>query len=362
MEKELQENSQILRLEQLKERFRLSEEAIALIQEDWAAGLTPEQTDEYTDPKLSLWQMKMISKCLHKHVDSSVISLIKQKKYEKDYLETVLQIYDGDVPKMQVETWIQRTGNVNMLMQYYERYKEKMQMDEQQAIIEDELKREQEADHSMEKSFLQLSETVQKLLDGQQKVQDLQKHFEEQAEELSRLRKEKEKLEGALSKCNEEKMKEKYDRERCEASLAQKRTEVEELKRKLRQTKESKPVKEEKTEEMKPKVEVVYHTAMTDNSGHVIASLPVERNTRNVARRTGVLAAFAFRKKSRRDIVRLVTERQLSQGQLEQIRVAIEKGLKEEQLIHIIHSGLSPEQMKELVEIAVSLNQCGYTG
>ena len=72
-----------------------------------------------------------------------------------------------------------------------------------------------------------------------------------------------------------------------------------------------------------------------------------------------ILGKLAFKKKSKQDIVRMVASGDLSTQQLVQIRSAMEKGLTEEQLLELIHSNASPEQMKEIIEIAVLENSMG---
>lgn len=59
------------------------------------------------------------------------------------------------------------------------------------------------------------------------------------------------------------------------------------------------------------------------------------------------------------DLVRLVTENELSAQQLVQIRLAIEKGLTEEQLKVLIHKKPPAEQMAEIIQIAIYENGRG---
>ena len=56
----------------------------------------------------------------------------------------------------------------------------------------------------------------------------------------------------------------------------------------------------------------------------------------------------------------MLTDGKLSTDQLTQIKIAISKGLNEEQLSQVIHSGVPAEQMREIIEIAESLNALGY--
>ena len=70
----------------------------------------------------------------------------------------------------------------------------------------------------------------------------------------------------------------------------------------------------------------------------------------------GVMSKLLFKKKSRADIVKLVANGDLVPAQLIQIKNAIERGLTEGQLVELINNNLSPDKMKEIIEIAVLEN------
>ena len=61
--------------------------------------------------------------------------------------------------------------------------------------------------------------------------------------------------------------------------------------------------------------------------------------------------------KKKTDIVKLLTEKDLSPEQLVQVRNAIEKGLSEKQLLVLINSKIPAEQMEEIINIAVYENR-----
>lgn len=70
-----------------------------------------------------------------------------------------------------------------------------------------------------------------------------------------------------------------------------------------------------------------------------------------------MLGRFARKEKVHQDMVGLVANGNLSTEQLAMIRVAMEKGLKEEQIHQLITSRVPAEQMKEIIEIAVLENK-----
>ena len=70
---------------------------------------------------------------------------------------------------------------------------------------------------------------------------------------------------------------------------------------------------------------------------------------------SSMFSRLFFKKKT--DIVKLLTEKDLSPEQLVQVRGAIEKGLSEKQLLVLINSKIPAEQMEEIINIAVYENK-----
>ena len=69
-----------------------------------------------------------------------------------------------------------------------------------------------------------------------------------------------------------------------------------------------------------------------------------------------LVGRLGFEKKSKQDLVRLVAEGKLGTEQLIEIQNAMKQGLTEEQLVTLINNGVSAEQMREIIEIAVLEN------
>ena len=84
-----------------------------------------------------------------------------------------------------------------------------------------------------------------------------------------------------------------------------------------------------------------------------IDSNDIERTVRRNSNATvGFFTRLCIKKKSRRNLVKLVIAGELDINQLVQIKSAIEKGLTERQLEDIINSRVPADRMKEIVEIA----------
>jgi hypothetical protein len=100
----------------------------------------------------------------------------------------------------------------------------------------------------------------------------------------------------------------------------------------------------------------IYYVPVRDARGTIGQRVPVERTTQKLKGAIGVLSKFLCKKKSRQDMVKLVSTGELDSMQLVQLRVAMEKGLTEGQLLELIHNKIPADQMKEIIEIAVLEN------
>ena len=70
----------------------------------------------------------------------------------------------------------------------------------------------------------------------------------------------------------------------------------------------------------------------------------------------GIMSKFAFKKKSHKDLVQLVINKELSPEQVNAIRGGLESGLDEEQLELIINKNLTPEKMQSIIRFAALQN------
>lgn len=98
-------------------------------------------------------------------------------------------------------------------------------------------------------------------------------------------------------------------------------------------------------------VPVYYQIPVMDN-GKVVDRVTMERTERKTGGVAAILGKLCFKRKSRQDIVRLVASGDLEPGQLEQIKIGMEKGLTEKQLEQLINNNLSPERMAKVIAIA----------
>ena len=382
-------------LDSLKNRFHLSEEAVNLIRDDWIYGLSSEQTKEYLKPGMKLWQMRIISKCLRAGYDTALIELVGKRGSSEEVLKMVLTLYEKGVPVADIEEQLEETKNAAVLMQIFSNFKEKIDMDElkmrerQDSEPNDNTKTETNQNTDFYKDELSaIKQEIANLTKINGEKDELLKQIEAKDAEIAALKKDKEELDGLLNEAQTSRMMEKSEREKCEVALSAKRNEVEELKKRVADLekrlddknhlentngKEAKTGKSTQvTTSMATDVEASYETRKTetfpiiyqamvaDSSGRIIGTMPLEHMKKQSSGVSGIASVLGFKKKSRRDIVKMLTDGKLSTDQLTQIKVAISKGLNEEQLSQVIHSGAPAEQMREIIEIAESLNALGY--
>lgn len=87
-----------------------------------------------------------------------------------------------------------------------------------------------------------------------------------------------------------------------------------------------------------------------------VAGITIDKIEKRSNGLIGLLSKLCFKKKSRVDIIKLVSSGKLSVEQLSMIKVAIEKQLTEGQLVELINNNLEPSKMREIIEIAVLEN------
>lgn len=100
----------------------------------------------------------------------------------------------------------------------------------------------------------------------------------------------------------------------------------------------------------------VYYQVPLLQNGRVLQQVEVERSTRKSVGGVGIFSRLFVKKKSRIDLVSRLAAGDMLPEQLAQIRVAIEKGLYEEQLVELINHSVPVAKMKEIIEIAVLEN------
>lgn len=112
---------------------------------------------------------------------------------------------------------------------------------------------------------------------------------------------------------------------------------------------------EERLEKRPARPQVSYEVQMPMEQGKPPVRIPVEVE-RKRSNDVGRFRMLFEKRKVRTDMVKLVSQADLSEGQLAAILAGMEQGLTQEQLTELVHCGATPEKMQIIVEIAVLEN------
>ena len=196
---------------------------------------------------------------------------------------------------------------------------------------------------SEERSAKEMSDMMQDILNRQEEdaavpVTELSDSLQEQLDEALQ---QKEYLEQQIA------AKEKEIQEGL-AKVASQRGIIEEQAARIREL-------EERLEKRPARPQVSYDVQVPMEQGKPPVQIPVEVE-RKRSNDVGRFKMLFEKRKARTDMVKLVSQADLSEGQLAAILAGMEQGLTQEQLTELVHCGATPEKMQIIVEIAVLEN------
>ena len=351
---------------------RFTEEMARLVTSDLESGLSKEETEEYSGGRYDYSQMCVYSKCIHKHYSPEEKKVILRDGLSGEQMALALEFYERGVP---LATVAEITGNIGQTAYAMERRFQQVlekAREAQETAETEQISRQDKA--YMEGLVKQIQEAVAKISFQEEKYAALDKRFQE----LQTEKQDKEIRERLLAQLSEK------DRtiEDQQNQINHAKTEVAKLKKELEDSRkepvqleeaetqqgknpgdsrkklpERQPARIEKAAEIPETISGKgYQTAVLDQNGDVVQLVPVEYTKRK--ERTSIMSHLFSRLFFHRklDIVKLLTEKHLEPGQLVQIRNAIERGLTEKQLLVLVNSKISAEQMEEIISIAVYEN------
>lgn len=200
---------------------------------------------------------------------------------------------------------------------------------------------------SEERSAKEMSDMMQDILNRQEEdaavpVTELSDSLQEQLDEALQ---QKEYLEQQIA------AKEKEIQEGL-AKVASQRGTIEEQAARIRELEEQ---LEKRPEKRPARPQVSYEVQVPMEQGKPPVQIPVEVE-RKRSNDVGRFKMLFEKRKARTDMVRLVSQADLSEGQLAVILAGMEQGLTQEQLTELVHCGATPEKMQIIVEIAALEN------
>lgn len=353
-------------IENLRVTRKFSDEILALIRSDLEFGLTKEQVQQYHRRQWGIKKMKVYSACLRNDYTEDVISVITQDKLTAEQMQVALEFYEKGVPLDTIGSVIGETKTAKEMQTAYQSFLEELQSVEEKAGQAPEY----------------VTELVEQIKEAVEKIQYQEKRYDELNQKLKLIEaarqneEELQKLEAVIEN-NKKEMEEMIRKiDGLETGIRERDERIEELKKmRVLQNDISGSGGEEKKEDT-PEVDTaastpvsppnvvqtqaaavpVYYTMPFVGSDGKVEYTGVERKVRKVGGVETLIGKLCFKRRSRQDIVKLVASGELVPAQLVQIKIGIEKGLTESQLVELINNNVSAEKMKEIIEIAVLEN------
>lgn len=280
-----------------------SGDVMELVKDDLEYGLSPAQVESYLNrADFSSRQKKLYSEAIRDNFSKEVLEIAFARGLK--------------VQQMQVACGYVRKGISEDALR--EVLSEERSAKEMSDMMQDILNR-QEEDAAV--PVTELSDSLQEQLD---EVLQQKEHLEQQIEA-----KEKEIQEGL-------------------AKVASQRGIIEEQAARIREL-------EERLEKRSARPQVSYEVQVPMEQGKPPVRIPVEVE-RKRSNDVGRFKMLFEKRKARTDMVKLVSQADLSEGQLAVILAGMEQGLTQEQLTELVHCGATPEKMQIIVEIAALEN------
>lgn len=360
-------------LGRLKQNPKYTEEILKLIEDDLRFGLTKEETEEYSGGRYDYRQMCVYSRCLRNGYNEEEKAAILKEGLSGDQMAVALEFYEKGVPMKTITEVLSSAENTAYTMkrlfsQVLCKAREAEPVSGQDAAYAKELMQQirevVEKIACQEKRYDALNEKLKEIGTAGQDAQiqsnllaqlsEKDKMLEKQQNELNEARVQIAKLHGEMEAVRKER---KALEEQVKNAVRAEPDAVTEPKdpEKEPETKAESSVPSMPESALYPGIE--YHAAVVDKDGNIIRFVPVERMERKD--RGSVMSSMFSRLflKKKMDIVKLLTEKDLSPEQLVQVRSAIEKGLSEKQLLVLINSKIPAGQMEEIINIAVYENR-----
>ena len=310
---------------------RFEENMIAIARKDLEYGLTKEEVDIYMKEGFSVGQMEKLSEAIRKHGSTFAASIAKEDLDEQS-MQLAIDYYEKGISLENIVSGTMQKTSAYHLNQIYS-------------------------------CMLATIKHAQTGMDAQTVDADyMEKLLGEMKEIVLSINRNAERYDALSDKLRQAEIENKVQKEQSENHLkiALMEKEIEGLNDTINTLKKQLNEKEEEMEEMK-------HAEKQQITGEYVATFPgtgsqpsmkmvIEQPQPKRGGLYALMGKLAFKKKSNQDIVRLVAHGDLSTGQLSKIRLAMEKGLTEEQLLELVHSNATPEQMEEIIEIAILQN------
>lgn len=381
-------------LERLEVSTRYPAEVINLIRSDLEFGLTEAQVQQYYKKPWEIQKMRVYSKCLRSGFSEEAIAVITTEKLTWQQMEVAFEFYDRCVPLETIEKVVTENDSAFTMRKALSSYLRTLKSAKESVDVApeyvqglfshmeegiskiiatqehyevlnkklDELQTEKKDQEAEQRLLKENSELNKLIVEQQNRVNQADKKIAELRNQLEKKEEEVKVLEKKIVELTEENQSKDAQMADMAGKVEKMKSVVEVASRVQQETVtpkevEIKNVTQPEADSFAPSqtipgaVPVYYQIPVMDN-GKVVDRVTMERTERKTGGVAAILGKLCFKRKSRQDIVRLVASGDLEPGQLEQIKIGMEKGLTEKQLEQLINNNLSPERMAKVIAIA----------
>lgn len=362
-------------IQQLSRKTRLSNDVATLATQDLEYGYTKEMVERYVNTGWNYERMKKFSEILGKTSDQKFISFIEDSQFSARQMDMLLQAHLKQVPvgemKEVLEQGMTEFSTAKMLQELAKNYEKVRELNEKLVSQEG------------EESNGEIMGRIQELVSGVGDNKDFLQKVLLKLEQLDMIQKNGDEVKASLSMTIEKQetlINEQQDRLNQQAKeLVQKNNRYEHLQKEkemlenkyetvtkaLEDVRKENTAMRERVESMERKTdEPVEEKRNVPNSQQKeweqkcvrsMQSVQVDRMERKPANH---LMAFAnmlfFRGKGKNKLLHHLKNASLKPAQMQQVKLAIEKGIPEENVIDIINSGFDAIEMEQAIDILLA--------
>lgn len=367
-------------------RYNYKQDMSDIIAGDLASGVSEDELSLYVGKKLSIRKVVVMSQCLRNKYSKEVIDIICDSRLSEYQMEVALKAYKSIGTVEGLKKALEETGYVPDRVKITANKVDKKRSD--LPVKDDHIETPDEAEKIKEEESERKDQAeIQRLID---ELAERERELEAKQNELNKAIAQTKSLNKKLSSKDEE-----IERLREDISELQKETRkkgdaleaahkaISELKKSDTEVSPKEPVSEkqqdrvednavsagnnstiafinnqlEEDARMRNVVPIYYTVPVVGYKGSVVDRVSFDRTEKKSEKGiAGLFSRLCCKKKSRADIVKLLSTGNLTTGQLSMIKIAIESKLTEGQLLGLINNNLEPDKMREIIEIAVLEN------
>lgn len=390
-----------------------NEEILKIVKEDLEYGLSVENVENYAYSEMSADRCRLISTMYRKGYSVRAIGDIGNPDLSIDKIEIGMELYDKNIPLAQIKDILHSNQTREQILEQFSNVLSNVQ--ETLTISENEVKESIEEDKDIPKYvdslMKQLQDVANKISFQDERYDTLNQVLKkmEVAAEDSILAKKLTEKNGELETQNRE-LSEELGRKQDAVTkgmqtIAQLRVQNEDRDKMISQLKDQNESSDRKIKELEAKVKeledeskkdtknqvnpflarqeeiklnntaqnmekeslqkafetgngvpIFYQVVISDKNGRSMVS-ELEYTKPKKRKLEGFISKFSMKKKYQKNFFGMIVKKELSVEQIGEIKVALEKGLTDEQLEMIIKKELTPERIRGIVEFAVVQNK-----